>query len=614
MPSQVVLRFVTATMMSLLLSAFAGADFRAEISSNTASVGDAITLSVSIDYRDKVEIPEELVVDGADVTPQAPLQSQNIVTTNGRRTITRSVRVRYIISPQRVGRLHIPELTFRVDGEEQVAGPFDVAVTQGTQPLFVDVTCSKPRVYVGEPLDVTLRIWIKPFRAPNLSKVLSDRDMWGLVSIENSEFGLFSKSIRDLLLRQQRPASRSMVRTIDAATNETYYVFQITQRCWPLRENDLGLGDIRIKMRYPTGLREDFFDLVMTGARDLEAVAEVPDITILPIPTEDRPPDYRGAVGNFEIKVTADPATVSVGDPITITLAITDRGNPPSDLSTLQPPPFTEGEAFQTNFRIPSNPLAGIVEGRVKTFTQSIRPLRSEIDEIPPIRFVSFDPKEEKFVVHSSNPIPIHVNPADLITGAEIAQGLTPMGGDRRAAGLTSRAGGIRANIADPALVLAESFQPSMLVIALAGGVPPVCFGAAMALLAWRRRLNSDPVARRRREAFPAARQRLRAARNAPDRVRAAAISSAVTGYIADQLDLPPGAATPQHCLQRLHEAIVLPPTLDTLQSLLRQCEVAQFQASDHVQSAELEANAEACLRELERVDWSAVTSEQYRR
>ena len=45
-------------------------------------------------------------------------------------------------------------------------------------------------------------------------------------------------------------------------------------------------------------------------------------------PRDGRPLEYRGAVGRFDIGVTAAPTRVAVGDPITVTLRVTDSGTP----------------------------------------------------------------------------------------------------------------------------------------------------------------------------------------------------------------------------------------------------------------------------------------------
>ena len=47
---------------------------------------------------------------------------------------------------------------------------------------------------------------------------------------------------------------------------------------------------------------------------------------VKPLPPN-APPDFNGAVGTFTMKSDANPKKVQVGDPITVTAAITGRGN-----------------------------------------------------------------------------------------------------------------------------------------------------------------------------------------------------------------------------------------------------------------------------------------------
>ena len=173
--------------------------------------------------------------------------------------------------------------------------------------------------------------------------------------------------------------------------------------------------------RYPTGLRQSsgFFDsgsLVLTGQRPVARQVKGGPVEVKPLPKEGQPAWFRGAVGVYEISATAKPEETSVGDPITLTLSITGTGR----LDQLQPPPLPDLPELTHGFKVPTDPLAGEVEGKIKRFTQSIRAISDSVKEIPSIPFAYFDPRQGKYVTVRSKPIPIKVKPADKLSSSQV--------------------------------------------------------------------------------------------------------------------------------------------------------------------------------------------------
>ncbi len=152
-------------------------------------------------------------------------------------------------------------------------------------------------------------------------------------------------------------------------------------------------SDITIIVSYPEeiGRARDPFEFGFTTSRRNRVIksrpivqsAEVTPIEIQPIPVSGQPVDYAGAVGQFKFNVSAKPTNVAVGDPITLSLSISGTGR----LDILQPPPLLEWTELTEAFKIPTDPMAGVVQGRRKQFTQSIRPRSDAVDEIPAIPF-----------------------------------------------------------------------------------------------------------------------------------------------------------------------------------------------------------------------------------
>ena len=68
----------------------------------------------------------------------------------------------------------------------------------------------------------------------------------------------------------------------------------------------------------------------------------------------------------------------------------------------------------------PADPLAGVVEGRRKTFTQTIRAKDETVTRIPPIEFSYFDPTAERYVQVLSNPIELSVGAAREVAMTDV--------------------------------------------------------------------------------------------------------------------------------------------------------------------------------------------------
>lgn len=140
-------------------------------------------------------------------------------------------------------------------------------------------------------------------------------------------------------------------------------------------------------MTYPMELREvqGFMldrEIRMTQSRPVSVMAEATGIQVLPLPEQGRPASFSGAVGTFTVSATAKPVNVAVGDPITVTLAITDQSGA-SNLESLQPPALAADAALAKEFRVPNEAISGVVTGRTKRFTVTLRPLRAGIPAIP---------------------------------------------------------------------------------------------------------------------------------------------------------------------------------------------------------------------------------------
>jgi len=240
-----------------------------------------------------------------------------------------------------------------------------------------------------------------------------------------------------------------------------------------------------------------------------------------------------------------------------------------------------------------TDPPAGTVNKRRKTFTQTFRPLSDSVREIPAIPFAFFDPKDGTYHVVESDPIAISVSPAERLAMSQIV-GATPAAGDAAQKALTAVTGGLFANVPPSEALLADRRASLGLGVAAAVALPPALCAAAAIFVAVRRRRAADPLGRR---AARAERVALEALGSSPT---PETILTALTTYVADRCGLKDGERTRADATRALRDRGAPTQLVDDLDVLLSRCERERYAPGS---AAGVKGDeARALLRELERL------------
>ena len=424
----VVKRSVFLAMLVGFLSTWNGMicaqEVATQISSREAWVGSPIVLQVQVRNAKKYSLPDEFEIDGCDVRRAgSPSQSSQIMIVNGRRSENRSVTQQYLITPRREGKFQIPALKIEVDGETKQTRSISFVATESETGdlLFVEVEGKTDAVFVGEPLDLTLKIWIKPFADRDNKIKLTESHMWQMLSEETS-WGTFRDRLQELTDNRQRPSGKSVLRENGDGQSREYYLYEIEGTVYPTKPGKIDASDLQIVVNYPIslGVRNSPFGsmfggspfgqrLAVTDSRPVSAVANVNSTKVLAVPASDQPVHYRGAVGRYQIFAEAEPKSVAAGDPITLRLGITGDG----PLELVQAPPLHKIENLVAEFQVSDQSLAGFVQDKTKFFVTTIRPRSESVTQIPAIPFSFFDPDKEAYETVYTNPILINVEKAE---------------------------------------------------------------------------------------------------------------------------------------------------------------------------------------------------------
>ncbi len=136
--------------------------------------------------------------------------------------------------------------------------------------------------------------------------------------------------------------------------------------------------------------------------------AEAPGFrfTIDPFPQVGKPLSFTGAIGVFTWKAhLLGPTSVVIGDRLHVELMVSGSG----DLDTVSLPDISKQAGFTNIFRISDVPSPGTLSQQGKRFVIEMRPLTEEVSCVPSIEFSSFDPVTKRYLVTSTEPLPITV-------------------------------------------------------------------------------------------------------------------------------------------------------------------------------------------------------------
>ena len=302
---------IISSFMILVAAAAQAADVRLLYDSLEVYVDVPFAVAIDVVTNDDgtAERPVFPRIENAVVSdgPENTSRSSSIQIINGRRTQTSTITTRYLynVIAKEPGKLRIPPIIVNVGGEKYETRPavFRVTRSETGDLMFVDMDSTKESAYVGEPVDLTLKIGLKGFEQ-NRQK-LNANDMWGCIDRESSSWGPFA----DLVQQPQNNVTvhRERRKGEDGEIND-YFVYTVKKRVWPAKAGEVAGGDIRIVAKYPLRVERGFWGIQISSAKPISAgVEKLAGILLNLFLCRGRPSSFRGAVGKHTINATASP-------------------------------------------------------------------------------------------------------------------------------------------------------------------------------------------------------------------------------------------------------------------------------------------------------------------
>lgn len=144
--------------------------------------------------------------------------------------------------------------------------------------------------------------------------------------------------------------------------------------------------------------------------------AESSTVVVRPLPDENKPADFTGAVGVLKSAVHLDAATARVGDPLVLTLRVSGSGN-----IKLLPRPTLEVEwasAVAGTERLQMD-TSGIVVRGYKEFDWILTPSRAGEVTTPSVSYSYFNPEKRAYEVAEAAPVSFAVNAGSLASNEQ---------------------------------------------------------------------------------------------------------------------------------------------------------------------------------------------------
>ncbi len=382
--------FLALTLCLFSMLAADAATMTASLDRSTVGVGESAVLSLTFEGGRPSRVPVFQVPDGLAV--QYVGESSQFTMGPGGRTSS-TVSHNYSLTPSRIGTFVIPAISAEVEGQTIRSRPVGLRVVKTTTPAslaFLRLIPSKETVYVGEMFTVEVQLFLGV-----------RHDSLQMPQLEGDGF---------VLGRMLDPAESAV-----QLGNQRYTVGTFRTSAVAVKSGKLTLGPAKcsLVLHIPTGARSrGFFDEFFGGGSQRKPVTlatDAQEITVLPLPEENRPAHFNGAVGQFTMAVNAAPTNVVAGDPITLRLQVNGQGN----LESLPFPGGTDWPHFKLyppTSKVESADPLGMVG--VKTFERVVIPQKAGANELPAIELAFFDPAAKAYQTLRSAPVPLSVMPS----------------------------------------------------------------------------------------------------------------------------------------------------------------------------------------------------------
>jgi len=376
---------------------------------------DAITFELKVSksklgINERLKVDFEMNKDGDNFGPpdfqgfkvlMGPSQAISSSWINGVRSYSKTYS--YILSPTAQGNFTIKQATIDIDGKTYkslakkiVVGPaVDKPSDQMTaddvadESLHLIAEVSKSNPYMNEAITVVYKLYFG-----------QQIGISNYRPLDNPKYNNFWS--------QDIPITRLN------AQNGTYdgkpYRYVVLKRVvlYPQKSGKLDIEPLSLEITADVPTRKrDFFGGRIYSQANKTVSAGKRTINVKALPTDGKPANFNGAVGNFDFKVTASKTTLNASESLQAKVEVNGKGN--LKLFKLPEPNLPSSlEVYEPEFDEKVRTTISGMQGKVANNYTIVPAYRGKYP-IPSISFSYFNPKEEKYTTINSDEILINV-------------------------------------------------------------------------------------------------------------------------------------------------------------------------------------------------------------
>jgi hypothetical protein len=504
-----------------------------------------------------------------------PNQSTSIQIINGVQSA--SLSYNYIIQPKKIGTFSIGTAYIEYNGESFKTKPIKINVVKGSSKpktkkqdngvsdeeiaknLFIRAIVNKRKVYLGEQVTVTYKLYTRLNIAAQMSinKLPQYQGFWA-EELETSNNITFSTEIIDG--KQYRVGVLKKAALFPTQIGKLEITpFELTVPI-QLKRN-----------RNRNNFFDDFFNDPFGFNQTIEynATSNKVTINVLPLPTENKPESFHGAVGEFSLKADIDKTTAKTNEAITLKVIISGKGNIQLlDMPDLNLPSGFEKYEPKTSENIINR---NIVSGsKVAEYLMIPRVVGTR--EIPPVEFSYFNPAKKKYITLRSKPFKLNITQGERLPEAELIdiESNQNLGNDIRF---------IKTSVGD---IYKKEESVLFTTVFWVGGIVPMLI--LFVAVGWKKRndkLSGNVALLKYRKAQKIAKNRLKKAKKLMQENNHkefyTEVSQALFGYLEDKFHIPKAEFTIERTMDELRKAGVEQSLVDDVKKAAEDCEFIRF-------------------------------------
>ncbi|NLD37341.1 MAG: protein BatD [Desulfatiglans sp.] len=552
--------------------------------------GETFIFQLQVSGSEDPEEPDLSHLDGFRVQFAGGSQnsSSSISIINGQ--MTREDKKGYVFSyrltPLKTGTLAIPSIEVKAGGMTARTEPLVIVARKPaeTDDFKLRLTLSKEKCYTGEPVILTVTWYIgKNVNDFNFTLPLMGDKRFTFATPEvDTRSG---KKLYRIQLGDSEAIGEEGQGTLDG---KSYTTISFKKVLIPIKAGIIPIEQATVTCSALTGYSRrsndpfsSFFDDDFFGSsrRGVYSTVVVPSNTlslrVLELPIEGRPANFKGHIGKYNIETSATPLNINIGDPVTFTVKISG----PPYLEHIDLPPLKEQLAFKNSFRIPDERAGAEIKGKEKIFTQTIRPLNSNVREIPAYELPYFDTEKGEYLVALSAPIPVTVNETRVVTLLD-AEGAAETG--INGAGIETSKKGIAFSYEDMSVIQREYLSP---ISCFLNGpwpyllfTPPFLYLILFSGVYISRKRNNDPLKILSKKAFAVFKKRLHDAEKATPEKACGIVLDSFREYLGIKLRLTStGALTFADVKQQLESSVMKNEIIEKVKGIFYSCEAGAY-------------------------------------